>query len=55
MILLPVFIRPCAWKAIDWLKAIQLLPRDGKSVAVDFKDDWDTPFTLVADSRSFGS
>ena len=46
---IPILIRPCAWKAIDWLKAIQMLPRDGKSVAVDFKDDPDTPFTLVAE------
>ncbi len=48
MLLLPVLIRQCAWKEIDWLKAIQMLPRDGKSVAKDFKDDWDTPFTEVA-------
>ena len=48
MVLLPILIRPCAWDAIDWLKAIQMLPRDGKAVARDFKDDWDTPFTQVA-------
>ncbi len=49
LVLIPILIRPCAWKAIDWLKAIQMLPRDGKSVAVDFKDDPDTPFTQVAE------
>ena len=49
MLLLPILIRPCLWKAIDWLKAIQMLPRDGKSVSVDFKEDWDTPFTQVAE------
>ncbi len=48
MLLLPILIRPCAWEAIDWLKAIQMLPRDGKSVAKDFRDDWDTPFTQIA-------
>src|SRR5262245_47538523 len=48
MLLLPILIRPCLWEALDWLKAIQMLPRDGKAVAVDFKEDWDTPFTLVA-------
>ena len=48
MLLLPILIRPCDWEAIDWLKAIQMLPRDGKAVATDFKEDWDTPFTLVA-------
>jgi tetratricopeptide (TPR) repeat protein len=50
MLLLPVLIRPCLWKLQDWLKAIQMLPRDGKSVAVDFKDDPDTPFALVAET-----
>jgi tetratricopeptide (TPR) repeat protein len=50
MLLLPVLIRPCLWTSLDWLKALQMLPRDGKSVAVDFKDDWDTPFVLVAGS-----
>jgi tetratricopeptide (TPR) repeat protein len=49
MVLIPILIRPCAWKAIEWLKAIQMLPRDGKSVAVDFKDDPDTPFMQVAE------
>ena len=47
MLLLPVLIRDCAWEEIKWLKAIQMLPRDGKSVAKDFKEDWDTPFKLV--------
>jgi tetratricopeptide (TPR) repeat protein len=49
MVLLPILIRPCAWTAIEWLKAIQMLPRDGKAVARDFRDDWDTPFTQVAE------
>jgi tetratricopeptide (TPR) repeat protein len=48
MILIPVLLRPCTWKAVPWLKEIQMLPRDGKSVSKDFKDDWDTPFAEVA-------
>jgi len=48
MLLLPVLIRPCAWETHDWLKAIQMLPRDGKSISADFKDDWDTPLVEVA-------
>ncbi|TAK65439.1 MAG: toll/interleukin-1 receptor domain-containing protein [Bacteroidetes bacterium] len=49
MVLIPVLIRPCAWKAIDWLKAIQMIPRDGQAVAVHFKENWDTPFAIVAE------
>jgi tetratricopeptide (TPR) repeat protein len=48
MILIPVLLRPCTWKAVPWLKEIQMLPRDGKSVSKDFKDDWDAPFAEVA-------
>ena len=36
MKLIPVLLRPCPWKAVPWLKAIQMLPRDGKSVSKDF-------------------
>ncbi|MCI0493971.1 TIR domain-containing protein, partial [candidate division KSB1 bacterium] len=49
VLIIPILIRPCHWKAIDWLKAIQMIPRDGKSVAVDFKDDYDTVFANVAE------
>lgn len=48
MVLIPILVRPCFWQAVEWLKAIQMLPRDDKSVAHDFKDDWDTPFAEVA-------
>ena len=30
---IPVFIRPCAWKAIGWLANLQGRPRDGKTLS----------------------
>lgn len=48
MILIPVLLRPCAWKAFKWLKEIQMLPRDGKSVIIDFKGSEDAVFANVA-------
>ena len=33
MLLIPVLLRQCVWQAVHWVKASQLLPRDGKSVA----------------------
>jgi tetratricopeptide (TPR) repeat protein len=48
MLLLPILIRQCLWEEIDWLKRIQMLPRDGKAIATDFREDWDTPFKQVA-------
>ncbi|MBC7930147.1 MAG: TIR domain-containing protein [Rubrivivax sp.] len=48
MILIPVLLRPCIWKAFKWLKEIQMLPRDGKSVVVDFRGIEDAAFADVA-------
>ena len=49
MVLIPVLLRPVIWKAVPWLKETQMLPRDGKSVSNDFKDDCDTVFAEVAE------
>ena len=50
MILIPVLLRPCLWKAVSWLNKLQMLPRDDKSVSEDFKDTWDTVFKEVAET-----
>jgi tetratricopeptide (TPR) repeat protein len=49
MLLIPLLVRPCLWRAVPWLRQLQMLPRDGKSVAKDFKDNHDEIFTLVAE------
>jgi hypothetical protein len=50
MLLLPVLIRKCPWKAHRWLAARQMLPRDGKCVAIDFPGDHaDGVFSDVAE------
>lgn len=49
MIFIPLLVRPCTWKAFPWLKEIQMLPRDGQSVAIDFKDKEDVAFAELAD------
>lgn len=50
MLLLPVLVRPCAWKVATWLEKTQMLPRDGKSVTKDFKGNEDEVFALVAET-----
>jgi tetratricopeptide (TPR) repeat protein len=50
MALIPVLVRPCLWKAVPWLKPIQMLPRDGKSVSKDYKGNEDEAFAQVAES-----
>ena len=49
MVLIPILLRPCPWKAVSWLKEAQMLPRDGKSISKDFKDDPDEIFCEVAE------
>ena len=36
MLLIPVLVHQCPWKAHRWLADRQMLPRDGKCVAIDF-------------------
>jgi len=49
MVLIPILLRPCPWKAVSWLKEAQMMPRDGKSISKDFKDDPDEIFCEVAE------
>ncbi len=39
LLFIPVLLRPCSWQVFRWLSETQMLPRDGKSVAIDFKDE----------------
>jgi hypothetical protein len=48
LVIFPVLINPCPWYAFDALSALQMLPRDGRSVAIDFKDREDSVFEEVA-------
>jgi tetratricopeptide (TPR) repeat protein len=48
LLLLPILIDECLWEEIDWLKSIQMLPRDGKAIATHFRSNWNTPFKQVA-------
>ena len=29
----PILVRPCAWKAVDWLKKLQMRPEDGRALS----------------------
>lgn len=46
--IIPVLLRPCDWQDYHWLEELQMLPRDGKSVANDYPGQWDNVFTKVA-------
>ncbi len=48
VILIPILIKPCPWELFEWISATQMLPRDGKAVSPDFKDQEDVVFVEVA-------
>ena len=50
MVIIPILLRPCYWKAFPWLKETQMLPRDNQSITINFKDNWEEVFTDVAGS-----
>jgi tetratricopeptide (TPR) repeat protein len=50
MLLIPLLVRPCLWKVVPWLRQLQMLPRDGKAISKDYRDDADEIFTTVAES-----
>lgn len=39
MKIVPILVRPCYWQCQEWLSATQMIPHDGKSLALDFPDD----------------
>ena len=49
MLLIPVLLSACPWKLIPWLKQLQMLPRDGQTVAEDFGDRYNLVFAEVAE------
>ena len=55
---IPIIIKPCAWETVQWLKSIQLLPKDGKPLSTKKDHEIDVsvgdfaPNLLVAAQRS---
>ncbi len=33
MRIVPVMVRPCAWKTVDWLSKFKIFPKDGKPLS----------------------
>lgn len=50
LLLVPILLRPCAWKAVPWLKARQMTPGEGKTVSQHYKepDQYDELFAEIA-------
>lgn len=39
LVVLPVLLSPCDWRAHPWLSSLQFLPRDGRTVKEDYRDE----------------
>ena len=48
MLIIPILIQPCLWEEVAWLRAIQMLPRDGVAVSELAKPKRNRAFTEVA-------
>ena len=44
----PILLRDCVWDEHYWLKRLQMLPRDGKTILTHFNDDPDLVFADTA-------
>lgn len=39
LVMVPILLSPCNWSEHPWLAELQLLPRDGKTLKEDFRDE----------------
>jgi TIR domain len=46
LLVVPVIVRPCPWKRVPWLSAIQVRPTDGKPLV---SLDWETELARLAE------
>jgi tetratricopeptide (TPR) repeat protein len=45
----PILVRPCAWKKVTWLEPIQMRPRDGREVSGGSEYQIDKDFAAIAE------
>ena len=45
----PILIRPCPWRKVDWLSAIQMRPSDGRVVSAGNDHQIDEDFASIAE------
>ncbi len=46
---IPIIIKPCAWKTVQWLKSIQLLPKDGEPLSTKKDHEIDAVLAKLAE------
>ena len=46
--LMPIILEPCAWKKIQWLSELQVLPKDGEPLSTMKEHSQDYVFENIA-------
>ena len=46
---IPIIVKPCAWAQVKWLRNIQTLPRDGRSLSSGNDNQIDTDLATIAE------
>jgi tetratricopeptide (TPR) repeat protein len=46
---IPIMVKPCAWKTVKWLSAIQLTPKDGKPLSTKKEHEVDEELAKLAE------
>ena len=49
LIVFPIIAKPCAWKTVDWLKRMQVRPRNQRPVWSDGGSHVDEDLTAIAE------
>ena len=44
----PIIITPCDWEAVDWLRRMQLRPKDGRVISGGSEHDIETDLAAIA-------
>ena len=45
----PILVRPCRWRKVEWLANIQMFPRDGREIAGGTPYEIDKDFAAIAE------
>jgi len=47
---IPIIVKPCAWKSVQWLASIQVTPKDGKPLSTEKEYEIDEELANLAES-----
>jgi hypothetical protein len=49
---IPLLVRPCAWRKVSWLAALQILPRDARPLSDMTPNEYEAVLAELVEERS---